>query len=290
MGLSDKDNNLSNSTKSSKGLKAFFGLFKSNKNLLITAIVVLVVVTVLAVSGGLLAKYISENKREAEMISSGFHLSSNYLKETRKYLNVATSGEIQVELYNWELENTAQVSEMDILYQVNVSGGNLTSVTLNDTSTEVTASGGKYNLALGTGADHKTKHVLHITPLASADSVMVWLHNTEPYAKNGTAGLSAQFTKTIAADPVYSIAKYDSSIDDVWLVTIKTNGYSGDIKVKCNIAPDNTNNSMTAWTTSSTQTLAVHDNETYELLFFGSASAVSETVITSPSTTGITVG
>ena len=240
------------------------------------------------ITGGILAKYISQNRQEAEMISAGFHISSDYLKETGNEISIAPGNEILISLYNWEVENAAQVAEMNITYQVTVAGGSLSSITLDDTDTTVTATDSYYTLALSGNTTHKTAHVLHVTPEAGAtEDVSVTVAATAPYVKT----LSAVFKRSEAA-PAYTLTQHTP--DDVWKLTINTNGYTGNIKIVLGtgVAPDNTNNVMESWTTASTNTLAVQDNETYELLFFGQGitAVETDTAITAPAATGITVG
>ncbi len=249
-----------------------------------TALVIaLALFLLLAISGGVLAKYISQNIQKAEMISAHFHISSNYLKEAQATINVADPGPITIELHNYEIENIANVAAMEITYKIDVTNGTLTSVM--NGATAVTPSGSNYSFPLPATGDQMLTHTLTVTPNANATQVTVKVTSTAPYSKV----LSAKFNVPAAAsaNPSYTLAQDGESA----VLTIKTNGYTGNIKIACAIAPDNTNDLMASWRTGNTGTLAVEDNETYVLRFFGTVTEQSTfATITDPSGEGLTIG
>ena len=232
---------------------------KHSRRRILIAVLALLLLAAGGIGGTLLAKYVSENRQQAEMISAGFHISSDYLKENGPTHNVGTAGNLVIDLYNYEVENTAQRSAVAMQYTVTVTGGTLLNITSDGVL--ITASAGRYTFAVN---DTNKSHVLTVAP--SAEDVTVTVSTVSPYEKT----LSATFHRNVTAgEPSYTLTQHTSP--DVWKLTIFTNGYNGNISITCNIAPDNTNDIMATWRTGNTYSFSVQDNETYELLFFGSA-------------------
>lgn len=242
-------------------------------------VIVLAIFLALTITGGVLAKYVLVNIQKAEMVSAGFHISSNYLKDVEsetsvvpdeaKY-TVGAPGDLTIDLYNYEIENVAQRTEVNITYSVKVT----------NTDGTVTTTTGSF----GTTVDENNPIV--VTP-AGTGIVTVEVTSTSPYVKT----LKGQFTIATSAKPSYTLTAMSGEKAGSMLLKIHTNGYSGNINIQCNIAPDNANEKMEGWTTGNQGTLTVNPNETYELLFFGSATAVSnETTINDPSGAGVSVG
>lgn len=220
----------------------------------LTAILLTGILTV-----GLLAKYRSHNQKQAELISSQFHVSSDYLAE-RDSSGQYPSYEItdwqdgfDIQLYNYEKENTALISDDVITYDV----------TLSDASkwTYTDTNNGKIEKS-----NEKQSQSIKIIPPQTAgesDSVTVTIKTLTPFTKT----LSATFIMCGKSEPNYSIQDQN---DGTVLLTIRSNGYNGNIEINWNsdkYAPDNTNSQMESWTGNS-QKLIVQKNTTYELLFF----------------------
>ena len=213
---------------------------------------------VLALGGGLMAKYVKENRQQAEMTAAQFHISSDYLEETEKnakYSITDWKDGFDILLYNYEKENIAQISECEISYDVTV--GNGWTVT-DDGNGKLTVDSNKKAVAL------------HLNPGASArkdDKVTVTVTTTAPYTKT----LSAEFTLATSSVPDYTVADQG---DGTVLLTIHSNDFTGDMTIQWTndkLDPDNTNSLMRKWTeagTTSSGTLFVEANHTYELLFF----------------------
>ena len=218
-------------------------------------------------AGGLLAKYRSENQKQAEMISSQFHVSSDYLAENNPSYEITDwKAGFDIQLYNYEKENTALISDDEITYKVDLSEGlkDKEEKTLQqDKWTYSDTHNGKI-----AKSSEKQAQSIKIRPAPQSavmenDSVTVTVTITSPFTKT----LSATFTMKGKSQPDYTIKdQNDGSI----LVTIQSNSYDGDITVEWSAdkyAPDNTNPLMANWTNPS-QTLPVQKNTTYELLFF----------------------
>ncbi len=214
----------------------------------------LTLAVLLATTGALFAKYRSEMKKQAEMISAGFHISSNYLEEPSKKATYSVSNmasdKIVIDLYNYEKENIAQLSQVDMIYEATVTGGKI---------------GGADKI---TGTIPKTtttaSHSLTITPDTGATTVTVTVKTTKPYTKT----LSATFNLTGKATAEVSVIRKQDN-GDYYLVTIRSNQESGDrtLTWPADLLPDNTNPVMRGWTgTSGTFTMSAYT--TYELMFF----------------------
>ena len=214
-------------------------------------------------AGGLLAKYRSDNQKQAEMIASQFHVSSDYLEENGATYEITDWQDgFDIQLYNYEKENVALISEDDITYTVQLS----------DNSKWLCHDQKKGKITKST---EKTSQKIRITPQAGAaegDKVTVTVHITEPFTKT----LSATFTMKGKNEPEYSLTDQENG---TVLLTVQSNGYNGDITIKWNenkYAPDNTNILMESWTGSS-HALTVQKNTTYTLLFFKkSADSINE--------------
>ena len=170
-----------------------------------------------AATGGLLARYMTTSSTLWQMISAGFHISSDTLKESAPNLTAAcdpASGEFTVELYNYEVENIAAVSEVDTTYTVAVTNGTLDSVT-DENDAAVTASGNAYTLPKGA---RRTAQTLHIIPDSNVSAVTVTVTATAPYTKT----LSAVFT--VSRGITVSTANRP---EGGTVVTVHTNQYSG---------------------------------------------------------------
>lgn len=215
----------------------------------LTAILLTGILTV-----GLLAKYRSHNQKQAELISSQFHVSSDYLAENNPSYEITDwQGGFDIQLYNYEKENTALIADDEITY----------SVVLSDTakwtySDEHEGTMEKSNV--------KQSQSIKINPQSTAsenDSVTVTVNITAPFKKD----LSATFTMHGKDQVDYNV---QDRKDGTVLLTIQSNGYSGKINIKWDTgkyAPDNTNSQMTSWTDGSEE-LTVQKNTIYELLFF----------------------
>ena len=233
------------------------------RRLAVYALVLLVAVC--GVSGGLLARYVTQNRQQAEMISAGFHISSDFLKENGPTYSVSTTGDLIVHLYNYEVENTAQISQVAMAYTVTVEGGTLAK--LDETSVGAATTSSTF-----VKSDDKAFHTLTITP--SASTVSVTVQTTSPYGKT----LSATFNRTANATPVYTFTNQGNGTG---LLTVKTNEFAGSVTVdwaEGRYSPDNTNRLMEEWLDSNGRgSFTAAANSTYELLFVRKTESLTET-------------
>ena len=214
-------------------------------------------------TGGLVAKYRSDNQKQAEMIAEQFHVSSDYLEENNPSYDITDWQDgFEIQLYNYEKENTALISEDEIQYKVTLSDtANWTSDPQDETPATIVQS----------SEDNKKKSAtIRITPKSDAnvsenDSVKVTVQVQKPFTKT----LSATFHMKGKSKPNYSIKDQK---DGTVLMTIQSNNYSGNLNIiwtADRYAPDNTNPQMETWQDSdNSQTLSIQKNTTYELLFF----------------------
>lgn len=209
-------------------------------------------------AGGLFAKYISEHQKSADMTSSNFYFTSNYLEKSGKSYDINDWQDgFDIELYNYDKDDETKVSQNDIKYKVNVSGdGDWTC-----------KEGSEGSLKVGT-SDNKTKQTIHINPSNTSKKGNVFtvtVTTTAPYKKT----ISATFTATSSDKPDYTIEdKEDGSVS----LEILSNDYKGDVEItwnKDNLDPDSTNKYMKQWKDSDQKgTITVEKNTTYHLLFF----------------------
>lgn len=239
---------------------------KINRKVLI--IVIAAILTSLLVVG-VVAKYVYDMRKQQEMESASFHISSNYLSEDEvvpEYQVVDWGNGFDIDLYNYELENVAQISASEIEYEVSVSSGWICSV---DNQTKEV-----YKLPVNSD---RFAQVLHIAPqkTTTGGEVVVTVTTKSPYKKV----MSAKFVTTSQKSPDYEA---ELQADGTILVTIGTNNYSGTITVKWDadkFQPDNTNNLMSTWDEANKSedlsygVFTASSNTTYKLLFFCNESS-----------------
>ena len=210
----------------------------------------------ICMTGGMLAKYRTALQKRSDITASNFHFTSDLLEENgANYTLTDWSDGFDIELYNYEKENTALISDENITYSVQLSDSNWMCQDNNGT--------------LQKDSDGKGKaQTIHIDPKSGAEegnAVTVTVKSTAPFKKT----LSATFTMAGSSTPSYTIKDQG---DGTVLLTIKTNSYSGTMNVSWNknkFDPDNTNNYMTEWKDSTgSGTLDTSSNTTYLLLFF----------------------
>lgn len=239
-------------------------------------VAILLVVLLLAggIGGQLLAKYVTENRQRAEMISAGFHISSDYLKEpsANAAYTIGDTGSLVLHLYNYEVENTAQRSQVAMTYTVSVTttgGASGGSCTVTHNGSQLTETNGAFTYEL---SGENEEHVLTITP--SATPVTVTVTTTSPYSKT----LTATFTRDVNAAPTFT---FTDQHDGTGLLRIKTNGYGGSVTVswdEAKYSPDNTNHLMAGWQ-DATHSYTLTDlaaNSVYDLLFFHTNGTLTE--------------
>lgn len=224
----------------------------------------LIVITAVLLTGilavGLLAKYRSDNQKQAELIASQFHFSSDYLEEgkTKTYEITDWMNGFDIQLYNYEKENEALISADDIEYQVQLSDPGKWGLTDNHN--------GEFKKDEG-----KTSQTIRINPqngVNENDQITVTVTTTKPFKKT----LSATFVMKGKNQPDYTIV---DKKDGTMMLTIQSNSYSGDINIQWpsdKYVPDNTDPLMESWTnstkTNTNQSVKTEKNTTYELLFF----------------------
>ena len=93
------------------------------------ALVIATLLTLMLLSGMLIARYVHHSEQENEMVAAGFHFSSAVLKETAPSQTFLKGGIFDVDIRNYEVENTSNISgmkgngvttQMDTTYTVEV--------------------------------------------------------------------------------------------------------------------------------------------------------------------------
>jgi len=231
----------------------------------IRIILIACLILVLAV-GGVLAKYIADNKREAEMLSADFHISSNYLDAAGASYTVSDWGDhgITILLHNYETENIALIAEEDIKYTISTGNAQGWTVAVEDENENtVTPVNGEYTLPSAEG--QRATHTLQLTYTGTGDptEVTVTVNTTAPY----TEELKATFTLYGYDLPNYVI----EDKGNYCLITLYSNDYEGEVQIQWDgekFSPDNTNPRMANWQdTESVRAFSVEAYSTYEFIF-----------------------
>lgn len=254
---------------------------KHNRRLLI----ILAVILLLALTtGGLVARFVTQNKREAQMVADEFYISSNYLEivesenEEPKVINVGGWGaekSLEFQLYNHQKENLALIAAKNISYKINLgnnpNGWEIDKV-VDHNGQELTATDGIYILP-GDGETRVT-HTITLKYTGTTDEgnvspLTVTVEAVEPY----TEELSAKFQLTNLVEPQYKI----EDKGEYCLVTIHSNDYYDNIEVRwdrAKFSPDNTNSISASWKDSnvaddgkSVGSFQADPYHTYELIF-----------------------
>ncbi len=257
---------------------------RNRRLLIILAVILLLVLT----TGGLVARYTTQNKREAQMLAADFYISSDYLKDTdADPIKVSDWGDnhIKFQIYNYHQENLALIASEDITYEItlNDDAWSVESVTADGNVVEPTD--GEYTLS-GDGKTPKTHIVTlkyderEITANESGEKVNVTVRTTAPYVKE----LSGEFELIGMTKPSYKIEDKGT----YHLVTIESNDYFEKISVRWNpekFSPDNTNSIMGTWkdeykdgeTEFRTESFDAEPYHVYELIFVENANVKGTT-------------
>lgn len=237
---------------------------KINRGTKRTLLIIVSLVMLLSTTGVVWARYVSTNKREAQMLSSDFHISSNYLeikKENARYTVVDWgNGGISFELHNYEKENVTQIAGTDIQYTITVSDGWEVEVK-DEHGKSVEKNNGGYIMP-GDGTAKHT-HTVHLKTDGNAPGqVEVKVETNDPYVYE----LMATFNTVGQKLPDYIV----KDMGDYVLVTLRSNDYSEHIEVTWdeNFSPDNHNRLMATWTDEQrVYLMKLETNMTYELIF-----------------------
>ena len=231
---------------------------KTNKNSIIVIVLVTLIVLV-AVSASLIAKYVYDNKNNAQMLSSDFHFTSNYLEEDKVTYDINNWQDgFDIELYNYEKDNKALISNTDINYTVTVETSNPNG---NWGCDDV-------NGGVMTKSSTKSSNILKLKKSVNAkqgDKVTVTVKTTYPFVKT----ISATFVLSTVDSPSYSV---DDNNDGTVTLTIKSNDSDSLVNISWDsdyYDPDSTNKYMSTWSDNAQSgTLQTEKNTTYKLIFF----------------------
>lgn len=221
---------------------------------------VLAVCAVILAAGGLL--HMLSNQWRAQRELSKFHISSNYLEEDggASYSVSDWGSGFDILLFNYEKEDIAQISSVDVTYKVTAEHASVRVKKQNGDAVE--AANGVYSF----DAELTTAyHVLHVTPDAgNDDAIVITVQTDSPCQKT----LTAEFRVQNYSKPEYTVTDQNNG---TVLIMVNTNDYQDSMTVKWDpdkFSPDCTNGLMASWTD---QTPVAHfpvsRDSTYELLF-----------------------
>lgn len=216
-------------------------------------------------AGGIAAKYRTDQQKQAEAIAAEFHFTSDLLEEKMAEYQITNwSSGFDIQLYNYEKENMALVSNEDISYNVIV-----------EPADKWQCEDGLTGKLTGKSS---AKNTLNIHPKSGAvinqkDEVTVTVKSTAPFSKE----LSAKFILASKSMPENQLVS-NSKDENQWRLTVRTNDYSGMVNIswpKDELCPDNTNEYMSKWKNDGSETLEVKANTTYELVFLRSTEGTA---------------
>ena len=245
------------------------------------------------ITGGVIAKYTTQNKREAQMIAAEFHISSNYLSEEGGEYRVSDWGNhgIDIQLYNYETENIALISKEAIEYEVTpVEDWNVTVIDSEGKQVDKTDKGTYLLSDLDENNELKVNQTIHLEYDGDEqvpEAVRVTVKTRNPYMKT----LTADFSLYGVNKPQYTLTESDDK--HYYTLTVYTNDYEDGIKVIWDetVSPDNTNPVMANWEDGSEyETLNVNSYETYELIFVKNTSkTILHQLVESDDGTSVTI-
>ena len=247
-----------------------------SKSRAIALILVALVITAALVSA-VVAKYISNNKKAAEIHASGFHFSSNYLDPDGRLVPVLVSDwssrGIVFQLYNYETENIAQISDSDIQYQIDVSTGWQVDTVMNSNGASVFANNGVYTMEKSDAQVAHTVTIKYVGTGEPSQAAEIAVIAVSQYEKT----LKGRFELQTKADPTFNVTNVGGAV----YLTIESNNYSGPIRVKwpgSEVSPDNANSNvdMSAWRNTNAGSGEVFQgeaNHTYTLFFVKNSDA-----------------
>ncbi len=241
---------------------------KKNRSKKIIVAVLLGLLAAAALMGLAVAKYVAGNRRAAEIHASGFHFSSDYLETEGAARNVSDwdAQGVVFRLYNYEKENTAQISDTAVDYRITVPDGWQISSVKTDGGDRVSAVNGVYTMAK---SDIGYAHTVTVKYVGSGrpDSVEITAAAVSPYEKE----LKAVFRLPDRSEPAFTVTDCGGAVR----MTVYSNNYAGPILVKwpqAKVSPDNVNADvdMSAWLTeegADGRTFTAEAHHTYTLYF-----------------------
>lgn len=225
------------------------------KNIIIYLIFLLIGITGIVFT---LAKYTNVIDSSYSQTTSSFYFTSNYLTLTESSYQIYTD-EIDIKLYNYDIQNINNISSSDITYNTSIKYYNSEDILI---GSEVITT----NNFLWENDTYGKVSVLTLTYIDGAEYAVVNVNSTAPYIKNITARFYFNFAEYL---PTYSVnelthgftLKIMTSNEDMSSILVNWPSLCG---------PDNTNEYMSLWTTGSNSNYLQNlmSNTTYTLNFY----------------------
>ena len=198
----------------------------SQRSMIIIGLLLLVVSV--SLTAGVYARYVASAKSDNKQITAKkFYFTSNYLTENNhEYKLNAGTDSVTIDLYNYDCENPALVSEVNCSYSVTVTP------LIADDDVHVNCDSNP------APAGTKTDRELTISGLDNGNSYKVEVTSTGGYVKT----LSATFTVANTTDGFYM--NVDDTTDPHYIVlTVWTENITGTVSVEfpAGLIPDSTN-------------------------------------------------
>lgn len=200
----------------------------------------LLLVVSVSLTAGVYARYVaSATSANKQITAKKFYFTSNYLTENNhEYKLNAGTDSVTIDLYNYDCENPALVSEVDCSYSV--------TVTPTKVDNEVSVSGAPSTAP----ADTPKTLPITISGLDNGNSYKVTVTSTGGQYDSTTGKVNTGYVKTLSA--TFTVAdttdgfymNVDDTTDPHYIVlTVWTENITGDVKVTfpAGLIPDSTN-------------------------------------------------
>lgn len=223
---------------------------------------ILLAILMLGLLGGIYARYVTRRMERAEMLSSSFHFSSNYLEEEpAPHYAVSDMSEISFEIYNYEKTNLDSISGEEILYRIKTDS--VWGVEVKDSAgKKISPEKGSSDLFRLPKSQNREVYTVRIHGGDKDRPVTVTAETVSPYSLELKATFSAE-----AKPASYKL----EDCGNYCLLTVYSNDHSGPFTVTWDprkVSPDNLNPLMTQWQdTKPNEVFHTEKDTVYELIF-----------------------
>lgn len=219
----------------------------------------------------------SEDDSSFVRTGDNFYFTADYLNESSPMSQYPAYDSFSLTIYNYDKDNTALVSSVDVVYTTKIQYYNASDVQV---GSDVTTSSN----TLTSGQARTT--TLSVPKVASASYCIVTVATTAPYVKTITARFNFP---SVSADSTYSFSDEGGYCE----LTI----YTGNSYLTPSLswsstyyAPDDTNPVLSGYTTNGTTqsiTLSLSAYSTYSIVFFENSSVNHTEIVNTAYTTSI---
>lgn len=234
---------------------------KKKKNMILIIAIILIVSTGVV---GTLAKYTNIINSFYSQASSSFYFTSNYLTSEEPIYEIYTN-QINIEIYNYDLKNIANVSSTDIIYNTSIKYYDASNILIGE---EIITT----NNSNWTDDDYGSYSLLELNYIDDASYAIVSVNSISPYNKEIRARFNFNFTDFV---PTYSVNDLTNGFT-IKIMTANEDLSNVLVQWPTQCGPDNTNPYMSLWTTGSNSDYLNNlvSNTTYTFNFYCALAVV----------------